>query len=180
MKDRPFGSLGRLRGSSANQFMNDVIYETKYCLNCLVLFLFFSFRNALSSICRILSLLTPINSPISCNVFILPSSIPNLHLMTWFSLGLRLSRTLSRSFFINSFISRSSAVSASGSAVTSWGIWCTKFSANQASWKMQRWLQKFKQKLQGQEYIRENITDRKFKIHVKPHLLVKRSWCFWS
>ena len=35
-------------------------YETKYCCKCLVLFLFFSFRNAHDSICLILSLLTPI------------------------------------------------------------------------------------------------------------------------
>ena len=94
-------------------------YDTAYCCKCLVLFLFFSFRKAPDSICLILSLLTPISSPISCNVFILPSSIPNLHLMTCFSLGFRLSNTLSKSCFMNCLISTSSDVPASGCAITS-------------------------------------------------------------
>ena len=95
-------------------------YESKYCCKCFVLFLFFNFRKAHDSICRILSLLTPIDSPISCKVFILLSSIPNLHLITCLSLGLRLSNTFSRSFFMNCLSIISSAVSASGSAIISW------------------------------------------------------------
>lgn len=94
-------------------------YESKYCCKCFVLFLFFSLRNAHDSICLILSLLTPIDSPISCSVFILPSSIPNLKLMTCFSLGLRVFSTFFRSCFMNCFINRSSDVSASGFAITS-------------------------------------------------------------
>ena len=95
-------------------------YEITYCCKCLVLFLLFNFLKALDSICRILSLLTPINSPISCSVFVIPSSSPNLHLTTCFSLGFRVSSTLFRSCFINCFMRISSDVSALGSAITSW------------------------------------------------------------
>lgn len=95
-------------------------YEIKYCCRCFVLVLLFSFRKAHISICRTLSRLTPMDSPISCKVFILPSSIPNLHLITCLSLGLKLSNTLSRSSFINCFLKISSDVSASGSAINSW------------------------------------------------------------
>ena len=95
-------------------------YETKYCCRCLVLLLFLSFLNAHDSICLILSLLTPISSPISCSVFVLPSSSPYLHLMTCFSLGFRLFNTFSRSSLMNCLISSSSDVSALGSAITSW------------------------------------------------------------
>lgn len=95
-------------------------YGTKYCWKCLVLFLFLSFLKALDSICLILSLLTPIISPISCRVFVLPSSIPNLHLTTCLSLELRLSSASCRSFFMNCLRSCSSADSASGSEIISW------------------------------------------------------------
>ena len=60
---------------------------TKYCCKWLFLFLFLSFLKAEDSVCLILSRLTPIVSPISRNVFILPSSIPNLQSITCFSLG---------------------------------------------------------------------------------------------
>lgn len=109
-------------------------YGITYCCNCLVLFLFFNLRNALDSICLILSLLTPISSPISCNVFILPSSRPNLHVMTCFSLGFKLFRTLVKSCLINCLMSNSSAVSASGSAITSWRKKKKKKNENHLSW----------------------------------------------
>lgn len=92
---------------------------TKYCCKWLLLFLFFSFLNADDSICLTLSRLTPIISPISCNVFILPSSIPNLHRITCFSLVPNESKTFSKSCLMNCFIRISSDVSASGSDITS-------------------------------------------------------------
>lgn len=106
-------------------FGNDIhlhitkLYQYIYCCKFLVLFLFLSFLKAQDSICRTLSLLTPISSPISCSVLILPSSKPNLHLTTCFSLGFKLSSNLFRSCFMSCFASISSVVNASGSAITS-------------------------------------------------------------
>ena len=110
--------------NTCSQQMIKMIYDsfvcaTKYCCKWLFLFLFLSFLKAEDSICLTLSRLTPIVSPISCNVFILPSSIPNLQRITCFSLVPNESRTLSKSSLMNCFISISSEVSASGSDITS-------------------------------------------------------------
>ena len=164
-------------------------YGSKYCRKFLVLFLFFSLRNAHDSICLILSLLTPIDSPISCNVFILPSSIPNLHLMTCFSLGLRLSSTFSRSCFMNCFNSSSSAVSASGSDIISWGERHMNPSENK-KYVMQFLSKKYAKICKATKFWtkgaglrvkgRKNRTDRRFKILVDANLLIQRSRSFWS
>lgn len=95
-------------------------YEIMYCCRFLVLLLLLSFLNAQDSIWRTLSRLTPINSPISCSVFILPFSSPNLSLITCFSLGFKVSSTLCSSSFMKCLMRMSSDVSASGSAITSY------------------------------------------------------------